>query len=261
MVLARVKEIFKLYTVLNTANKMRFLVYYMLAVVYRITKQRLLKTMIIAVFNIQYEVTVAYGELHTIFHTNVLKDYMQLKEFIPAEDAICIDVGANIGSTALAWTHTLNKGKIYAIEPHPKTYLSLIRNIKLNEMEKIIIPRKLAIGAKSGEEVLFISDQGSMAMKPGNQKWRGGNIIVDAMTLDQFIKKEEITEIDILKVDVEGFEEEVLAGAKNALGITNRIVLEFHSPILRESCEKIIANNGFEITEIGSLIFGRKNYS
>lgn len=260
MVLARVKELFNLFAVVNTANKMRLLFYYMLSVVYRITKQRLLKTIIITIFNIQYEVTVAYGELHTIFHTNVLKEYMQLKEFIPTEDAICIDVGANIGSTALSWTHTLKKGKIYAIEPHPKTYLSLIRNIKLNEMEKIIIPRQLAIGVKSGEEVLFISDRGSMARKPGNYKWRRENIIVDAMTLDRFIKKEKITNIDILKVDVEGFEKEVLEGAKNALKITDHIVLEVHSPMLRESCEKIIADNGFEITEIGSLIFGRKNY-
>jgi FkbM family methyltransferase len=183
---------------------------------------------------------------------------MEFENFVPKADAVCVDVGANIGSTALAWTRTLKRGKIYAIEPHPETYRILLRNIGLNGATDIILPRQIAVGSNDGESTLLVSDQGTMAMRPGNYKWQGREISTPLMTLDSFIEKEGIKSIDILKIDIEGFEAEALEGASETLNMTKNIVLEYHSPVLRKQCLAILSSNEFQIKERRSLIFGSK---
>ena len=248
-------KLFKLLSTLNLWNKIRLVFHLSLTVFFKLTGKRLIRKTRINVLGIEYDVTVGHGELDIIYHTNVLKEYMQLEGFIPTPGAVCIDVGANIGSTALAWTKALKTGKIYAIEPHPETYLTLLRNIQLNGVTKTILPRQFAIASNDGEIVLFVSEQGSMAMKPGNHKWRGREILVGSITADSFIKEEGIESIDILKIDIEGFEVEALQGAKETLRKTKRVVLEYHSPELRSQCLQILTHNGFEIVERDSLIF------
>lgn len=57
---------------------------------------------------------------------------MQVEGLCPKPNMVCIDVGANIGSIALIWAKYIKKGKIFAIEPNPKAYLSLMENILNN---------------------------------------------------------------------------------------------------------------------------------
>jgi hypothetical protein len=66
------------------------------------------------------------------------------------------------------------------------------------------------------------------------------------MTLDRVVPPG-MSRIDLLKVDVEGAEMEVLRGASRVLGITQRIVLEFHSHALLLQVQEILARNGFVI--------------
>ena len=181
---------------------------------------------------------------------------MQFPEFIPAEDSLCIDVGANIGSAALAWARTSRVRKIFAFEPHPETYRRLLRNIELNGAKGVIIPRQIAVGAKDGEIKLFISKEGSMAMRPGTYRWQGREISCPLITLDTLIKTEHIASIYILKIDIEGSEVEVLLGSSETLEITKRIVLEYHSVELRDQCKRLLSNRGFQLIERAPLLFG-----
>ena len=72
-------------------------------------------------------------------------------------------------------------------------------------------------------------------------------------------KKEKIKTIDILKIDIEGYEAEALLGAARTLNKTKRVVMEYHSDELREKCLKLLAKSGFKSHEKGSLIFSWKN--
>ena len=254
-----IRKVLKLFAALNSRNKILLLFYVALVGFFKLTGKRLLKKTRLNVLGIDYEIRVGMGELNVIYHTNILKEYMELEDFIPEPNSVCVDIGANIGSTALAWTQTLKAGKIYAIEPHPETYLSLLRNIEINGVNNTIYPRQLAVGEHDGKVVLTISDQGTMAMRPGHYKWRGREIVVRSITVDSFTKEEEIDSIDILKIDIEGFEAEALGGAEETLNITKRVVLEYHSPELRKQCLDILVQNGFKITERGTLIFCSRN--
>lgn len=252
----RIKDILKLFFALNLLNKIRLVFHISLTIFFRLTGRRLLGKLRLNFHGIEYEVTIGKGELDIIYHTNLLREYMQLEDFIPRTNAVCLDVGANFGSTSLAWTLTMKKGGIYAIEPHPETHLSLLRNIQLNEKTETIFPRQIAISAVEGEIALFVSDQGTMAMKPGNHRWRGKDISVRSMTLDRFLKTERIESIDILKIDIEGFEVEALQGGKETLKRTKRVVLEYHSSESRVRCLEILSLNGFDVSERDTLIFG-----
>ena len=254
----RIVDVIKFFTVLTALNKVRLAVYITFTLFYRLTKKRVLAKLKVQVFDISYEVTPGHGELDIIYHTNVLKEYMQLPEFIPSEEALCIDVGANIGSTSLAWARAAKVGKIFAFEPHPETYKRLLRNTELNRATQIIFPQQIAVGAKDGEVRLFISKEGSMAMMPGRYKWQGTEIPSPLMTLDTFINMKRITSIDILKIDIEGSEVEALLGSSETLEITKRIVLEYHSTKLGDDCKRLLSDHGFRLIERAPLLFGLK---
>ena len=244
---------------LKCINKLKLIIFSFLTLAYKISGLRLAKRMHLKIFEVEYELTIGMGELNTIIHTNLLKDYLKVDGFVPSNCAVCVDVGANIGSTSLIWAKTVNGGKIFAIEPHPKTYKILERNIGINKANNKIFPRQLAVGTTDGDMVLFVSDEGTMAMKPANYKWKGKEITVPSISMDSFIKKEKIKMIDVLKIDIEGYEAEALEGATKTLQHTKRVVLEYHSAELRKKCLKILSQNGFESHEKGSLIFSWKS--
>ena len=252
----RIADIIKFSAALSALNKIKLVIFIVFSLCYRFTKKRALAKMNLQVFGTSYEVTPGHGELDIIYHTNILNEYMQFPEFTPPEDALCIDVGANIGSTSLAWARTARAGKIFAFEPHPDTYRRLLRNTALNKATQIIFPLPIAIGVRDGNGRLFISNEGTMAMRPGIYKWQGTEISSPLMTLDTFVKMERITSIDILKIDIEGFELEALLGASETLEITQRIVLEYHSAELREQCRRLLSDHGFQVNERAPLLFG-----
>lgn len=69
---------------------------------------------------------------------------------------------------------------------------------------------------------------------------------------------ENITSIDILKIDIEGSEVEALLGSSETLEITKRIVLEYLSTELRFQCKRLLSDHGFELIERTPLLFGIK---
>jgi len=92
-------------------------------------------------------------------------------------------------------------------------YNNLVENIRLNNFEKIIIPVKAALGQKN--EIVEInynpkSDMSaSLAIEYANST---NSEEIKIITLDSLLNK-----CDIIKLDVEGFENEAIRGAKNVL--------------------------------------------
>jgi hypothetical protein len=70
-------------------------------------------------------------------------------------------------------------------------------------------------------------------------------ILCDATSLDDFVHRQGLAKIDILKIDTEGYEVECLKGAQETLRRTDRIVLEYHSFDLRDEVMTILENSGF----------------
>lgn len=126
-------------------------------------------------------------------------------------DDVFADVGANIGAfTVLAAGVAGSRG--VAIEASPDTFQSLSNNVRLNGLQDRVRCILAAAGPKEGE-IQFTAGLGTENCV--NPKSNGSNTVkVKMTTLDIQLAD---TPPNVLKVDVEGFETEVFAGAANTL--------------------------------------------
>ncbi len=174
-----------------------------------------------------------------------------------------VDVGANVGLyTALAM-HTLSEhGRVVAIEPRPKTFPLLERNIAANR--RAAGPRVdafcLAAAAEAGRRTLFQNPDN----KADNRVYESHDFAwevteVPARPLDDLLTDEGIQAIHVLKMDVQGFEQMVVRGMQRTLRRSSRIVLlsEFWPKGLREAGGdahaylKELTDLGFQLHELG----------
>jgi len=148
----------------------------------------------------------------------VREDEMFIKTFLKEDDTY-IDIGANIGTTTIRASKSVGvKGTVFAFEPHIETYLFLKKNLSLNNIKNVKV-YNLALGDR--EEKLFITDK---AASDANHLVKEGDISVDVKTLDSVVP--DVKEINLLKIDTEGFEEAVFKGAQKTLEKTKIVFFE-----------------------------------
>jgi len=148
-----------------------------------------------------------------------------------------IDVGANIGYfTALMSKLAGPAGKVLAIEPEPRNLRLLRENMALNHLENVDV-HACALGASEGFATLGL-------YKPVN---RGRHSILNAeareklevplRTLDVIVRESaaSIRSWSLVKIDVEGYEAFVVAGARETLPRIETLVMEFSPGLLRKA--------------------------
>ncbi len=145
-----------------------------------------------------------------------------------------IDVGANVGyMTCLMGRSVGSIGKVHAFEPEHSNFEILQRNIKLNNLGNVKI-YNLAVGEKGGVNKLFISpeNKGDHTLVFLNN----GRGFVNAKTvrLDEFVSEENI---DLVKIDVQGYEIHVLNGMSSYLSsrAVRNIIVELTPSRVRRS--------------------------
>jgi len=163
-----------------------------------------------------------------------------------------VDVGANVGYyTLLAASLVGVSGKVLAIEPSPYAYNRLQEAVASNQLSQVVT-RQCALGSVEGEMTLYSppSDNHTPSMIFAGQ---AGGIGVKVTSLDNCLQEWHGATVDLLKLDVEGFEPHVLAGASSALksGRIRAILCEFNDWWLRragssaEDLATLIEANGF----------------
>ena len=152
------------------------------------------------------------------------------------DDAVCLDVGANIGLYTLALAALAPKGSVWGFEPAPATFGFLSKNIEINGLAHAHSVHA-AVGDITGtvefQDIPFFT-AGSFAVtgEPFLTTEVLGSLCIKtpSITIDQFMADQGLERLDFVKVDVEGGELSVLDGAKQTLA-THRplVVLEFNS--------------------------------
>lgn len=153
-----------------------------------------------------------------------------------------IDIGANIGYYSLIEAKYVGKsGNIMAIEPAPENFERLQENIVLNQYDNIDCIKK-AVGAEKRTANMNISKA------PNRNRIGTGNteketIEVEVDTVDDLAKE---MEPDFIRMDVEGYEIEILKGMENILETESlKLFLEIHP----KKIEKFYDGNSEEIWE------------
>lgn len=147
-----------------------------------------------------------------------LHEYQEMSYLLHVlrEDEFFVDVGANVGSYSILAGAVIGcKG--CAIEPVPGTFGRLVENMRLNHLEDRFSLVNSAVGEEQGS-VRFSSASDTMNHVIAEDENRQDVIEVDVAPLDEILKGREP---GMIKIDVEGFETAVIAGAQETLQKTS----------------------------------------
>jgi FkbM family methyltransferase len=167
---------------------------------------------------------INFGDHANDFLIKIANSYLK-------REAVILDIGANIGVTSIIFSICAPNGRIYSFEPSPETFGFLCETLASNNAANCS-PYKLALGAKVGELQFFDNPTSASAshLVLDGETLGGSTMSVDVSTVDRFIKEKEIARLDFIKIDVEGFELDVLDGAANTLRtLKPGVFLEFNS--------------------------------
>jgi len=138
---------------------------------------------------------------------------------------IVLDIGANIGDSSVYFA-TLGAKKVIAVEPFPKSFESLKKNVILNEVSDKVVCLNLVVSDKNGKIHLDESIEDSTSMMAFDQ---GNGIEVQMKTLNDLINDYKI-ENAVLKIDCEGCEYNIFKNLNPSyLNFFEYIWIEYHS--------------------------------
>jgi FkbM family methyltransferase len=136
-----------------------------------------------------------------------------------AHGEIMLDIGANIGTTALPRALFGVFRQIHAFEPEPRNFACLVKSIEANRLERVVTAWPYALGAELGEALLTLRGGIGRHRIGSAGKASIARASVPMLTLDEWISRQalDIDAISFVKVDTQGFEPFILAGAKGLL--------------------------------------------
>lgn len=167
-----------------------------------------------SIFNLQY-----------LYETFLFDVYNS--KLINKEDTI-LDIGAGSGDFCfLASKKIRPTGKVISIEPNPNDYQILLKNIERNNIHNII-PVNIGVGKKGRETITF----------------RGNTFSFNTDTLNNILNDLNIDSVDFIKLDIEGYEVDVIKKSQDIIEKARVISLEFHNT--KEQVDSLLLNLGFK---------------
>jgi FkbM family methyltransferase len=138
-------------------------------------------------------------------------------------DAIILDVGANIGLHSIFLSGLVKNGLVIAFEPAMPTFKILTKNL---ERISNILPLNIAANDKTKLTKFHIaSDNAYSSLKDTGRKQIVSTSNVLSVRLDDIIMNLELSKIDLVKIDVEGFEKNVLLGMEKVIERYRPVIL------------------------------------
>jgi FkbM family methyltransferase len=185
-----------------------------------------------------------------------------------------IDIGAHIGLFSVCASQLIGPaGKVYAFEPAPLTYNILTETIAINQKDQIIIARKEAIGEKDGTTFLNVSeiagDNSNTIIEYKNENYRHDRdlhkVEIKITSIDNFAEKVQLSRLDFIKIDAEGYEFQVLKGGRQTLERYRPAgILGIHPEAIKsngdslESIYELLQQLGYEIIHDGKILLHDK---
>jgi len=151
-------------------------------------------------FNLKLYSTRAFGREITLDISRIIE-----------QPKIMFDVGANIGQTVELWVSEFESPQIHSFEPVER----LFRRLQ-NSVGNKAICNQLGVGNKNEEITIHYGKHDVSHSFVYDNVGKGGEP-AQVVTLDSYCEDKGIDHIDVLKIDVEGFEHQVIQGAEKML--------------------------------------------
>jgi len=152
-------------------------------------------------------------------------EMVQLFRTVASDSEVVLDIGANIGCTALLFGQ-LSK-IVYAFEPSKTTFAFLERNISRSGLTNIFL-QNIGLGSEQGESTLTFAPSNRSGGFVSNQTQASAGHTVEKIVirqLDTIVNSLNLKKINFIKIDVEGFEGHVLCGATQTLSSYKPVVV------------------------------------
>ena len=157
---------------------------------------------------------------------------------------VVIEVGSNIGAhTLLIGKLVSSSGIVFAIEPTDLAHSRLVENLALNpKIENISVFKALVTNPSLEVPRLEINADWSL------DQLQDSEILVNPLviTIDQLVQNSKVERIDLLKIDVDGYDFKVLCGARNSIA-------RFKPVVFCELCEYALNAQNDSISDIFKL--------
>lgn len=158
----------------------------------------------------------------------ILLERIYEKHYHPKSGDTVFDIGSHVGIFTVKASRLVgSSGVVYAFEPEPENFMLLKRNVALNRALNVKTFNK-AVSSQNGMLYLYVHPIETTWSSVQYAKEGTIQMSVPSITLDQIMQNDDIQEVDLLKIDVEGHELEVLRGANRFLDICKHIAMETH---------------------------------
>lgn len=154
-------------------------------------------------------------------------DYL-MRSYVLKKGDVVLDIGSNIGYYVLIESQLVgNKGKVYAVEPVQSNYELLKKNVNLNNVKNVSTFR-FALGDKDEKSKIYISNSSNLCTM--NRNAVVGKLLgvedVYMETVDDFL--EDKSPPNLIRMDVEGYEYQIIKGMAHTLKGNVKILVELH---------------------------------
>lgn len=193
-----------------------------------------------------------FSEYHTTPRCLTDEEFAFFRDF-PFGDGDFIDVGANLGVVSLVLAKRFPTRRIIAIEPMPSTFIALEGNIRRNAAN--VTPIQVAISDTDG--TASFAENNSRARASLANYFNSATRPVRVRRLDGLMDELGIERVALLKIDVEGFEPEVLR--TTPLDRVGAVYFEIVPQLMAsrgvsaESPLNLLREAGFQLRQIGPL--------
>jgi FkbM family methyltransferase len=176
------------------------------------------------------------GDLHSIREIWFQEAYR-----LPFKDSsgVLLDLGANIGMASLWLAKNYSFTRVIAVEPDPNNAALVRQNLELNGIAGEIL--EAAIGPKEAMARFEFNELSNMGRLSENGS------LVRMVSVSTIIQNFAVTKFALIKIDIEGGEQELFDGPTEWLARTDAIIIEFHPTVVDyPRLTTLVSSNGFK---------------
>lgn len=167
-------------------------------------------------------------------HIYVYRDYERLEEFIPGGSERVIDLGGYLGLYSIRSLRSGSRVRAFIVEANPLLCKYIFWNLRLNKVEDRAKVLCIAVDSSKGIEWFYVGE--SLVNSSLNHHYVEDfsnvreALKVPKLTLSEVLGRSGFRKIDLIKMDIEGVEERVLASSLDALNAydVEKLVVELH---------------------------------
>lgn len=160
-----------------------------------------------------------------------------------------LDLGGNCGYASLYFSACFPEAEILALEPMPQNALACRRNFEANGVRGQVI--QAAVAREDGFADLLLTDNEACQSLVPMHNWTE-KIRVETVSIPSLMKKQGWDRIDLFKVDIEGYEQELFQDSPSWLESVGTLIGELHADYGQPQLQRDLAPFGFEVRTLAS---------